>query len=589
MDLQISNISGILDGSAEIEPGVNTVQASNWQGKSSFVDAIATAFGIQTSLTEGKESGKVSIDLDAERHEVQLERNGTQIDLRGDPILQDKYNRLLADFFAFLGEKNKVRQAVRNGDNLKEVLTQPLKIEDIDRRIRDLSKERDSVKSELQRAEAKAEKLVSLKQRRNEVESELKDLRESEAEFEDAMVSETHEQLSDLRAERERVIDLIERLERTLERSREKLASVYDEYEEISVEDSTDIETEIEEIREEYERAREDKEILQSIYSANKRLLEENRLELLTDVDRSLVEDSYTCWLCGSETTTDELQSHLEEISDKVLTLKEEVRSYEVQIEELETERDEIRKQRRRKSDLESQITELEETISERDENLSSAEDRLESIESRIEGLEAEAEDVDEEISDIRSEIKYKEATLEDLEEEIEETETAADQIDMLREEKETIIEEITELRNRKERIQTRIRTEFDEAIQTTVSRFETGFETARLTSEFELIVAREGREVEMDALSEGEVELLGLVTAIAGFEAYDVGEITPVVVLDHLGGLSDSNLSILADYLSDHTEILIMTAYPENTTFGNNRIDPAGWETVKQAHAKTA
>jgi predicted nucleic acid-binding Zn-ribbon protein len=589
VNLEISNISGISDGSAEIKQGINTVQASNWQGKSSFVNAIATAFGIQTPLTEGEESGKVSIDLGEERYEVHLERDSTQINFRGNPVLEDRYDRMLVDLFAFLGEDNEVRQAVRNGENLKGVLTRPLEIEDIDSRIRDLSNERDSVESELERAEAKAEELVSLKQRRNKVETELEDLRERETEFDNAIVSETREQLSDLRAERDRVTDLIERLERTLKRSREKLASVYDEYEEISVEDPGDIGSEIEEIRQECERAREDREILQSIFSANKRLLEEDRVELLTDVDRGMMGDSHACWLCGSETTTDELEAQLDEISDEVLTLKKEVSRYEDQIKELEDERDEIRQQRRRKGDLEAKITELEETISERGENLSSAKERLESIESRIEDLETEAEGVDEEISDIRSEIKYKEAMLEDLANEIEDAETAADRVDMLEQEKEKLTEEIIELRNRKEEIEMQLRNEFDQAIQKTVRRFETGFEHARLTSEFELVIAREGREIEIDVLSEGEIELIGLVTAIAGYEAYDVSEITPIMILDQLGGLSDSNLSILADYLNDHTEILVMTAYPENTTFGNNKIDPAGWEMVKQARAKSA
>lgn len=583
MDVRITNIAGILEGRAEIDPGINTVQASNWQGKSSFVRAVEAAFGVRAPLTEGKEAGEVAVDLEGETHTVRLDRNGPDVARDGDPVLDDEYDRLLVDLFAFLDEDNEVRNAVRNGRNLAEVLTRPLDVADIDGRIGELRDERDSVEIELQRAEERADRLVSLTQRRNELESELDELRAREVEFEDAMASETREQLSDLRAERERVTDLIERLERTLSRSREKLTAAYEEYEAIETTDTADIEAELVTVREEYERAREDEELLQSVYSANKRLVEEDRLDLLADVDRGLLGDSHSCWVCGNETTTDDLETQLEAIGDEVLELREAVDEYEERIERLESERDAVERKRRRKEDLESRITKLEETISEREWNLSSARDRLDGIDGEIDRLEAEVDDVDEEISDVRSEIKYTEAELEDLEDEIEEASRAADRVETLQEEAETLTDEITELRTRKEEVRNRLRTEFDDAIRTTVSRFETSFETARLTSEFELVVARDGREVGLDALSEGEVELLGLVTAIAGFEAYDVGDVTPVVLLDRIGGLSDGNLATLADSLDDLTRILILTAYPENTSFGENRIDPTDWTVVRQ------
>ncbi len=586
MDVRITNIAGILEGHADIDPGINTVQASNWQGKSSFVRAVETAFGVRAPLTEGKEAGEVVVELDGDTHTVRLDRNGPNVVSDGDPVLDDEYDRLLVDLFAFLDEDNEVRSAVRDGRDLAEVLTRPLDVADIDGRIGELRDERDSVEIELQRAEERADRLVSLTQRRNELESELEELRERETKFEDAMPSEMREQLSDHRAERERVTDLIERLERTLSRSREKLTAAYEEYEAIETTDTDDIEDELVAVREEYERAREDEELLQSVYSANKRLVEEDRLDLLADVDRGLLEDTHSCWLCGNDTTADVLGAQLEAIGDEVLELREAVDEYEERMERLESERDAVERKRQRKADLESRITKLEETISEREGNLSSARDRLNSVDDEIDRLEAEVDGADEEVSDVRSEIKYKEAELEDLADDIEEAETAAGRVETLREETESLTDEITELRTRKEKVRNRIRTEFDDAIRTTVSRFETSFETARLTSEFELVVARDGREVGLDALSEGEVELLGLVTAVAGFEAYDVADVTPVVLLDQLGGLSDGTLETLADYLDDLTRILILTAYPENTSFGENRIDPADWTVIRQAHS---
>ena len=586
LDIEMTNIAGISEGAATVEPGVNTIQASNWQGKSSFISAIQTAFGTKTALSEGKDEGRVAVDTDGSTHEISLARSGRTVTSSGDPVLDDEYDRLLADLFAFLGEDNDVRRAVRNGDDLKELLTKPLEIADIDEQISDLKQERDAVDTNLTQAQEKADELASLRQRKNRLESELATLREEERQFDETIPSEAREELSSLRAERQRVSELIDRLESTLERARAKLSDTHEEYESIDVTDPSDIEDQLATVQEEYEQAKADHELLQSVYSANKRLVEEERLDLVADVDHGLLGDTHTCWLCAGETTADEIEAQLDAVGERVLELREAVRSDENRIEELESKRDEIRTQQRRKADLESRVTELESTISERQENLASAEERLDTIEGKISELDDEVEEGDREISDIRSDIKYKEAELEDVTADIEEAKQVADRADELREQRERLTEEIASLRSRKAEIQTRIRSEFDESISTIVSRFETSFESARLTSEFELVVARDGREIGLEALSEGEVELIGLVTAVAGFEAYDVREVTPVMLLDQLGGLADDNLTTLADYLDERTESLVLTAYPENTTIGDHSIDPADWTVIPSVQA---
>lgn len=39
-DISISNVAGIRSGDATIEPSVNAIRGTNWQGKSSFITAI---------------------------------------------------------------------------------------------------------------------------------------------------------------------------------------------------------------------------------------------------------------------------------------------------------------------------------------------------------------------------------------------------------------------------------------------------------------------------------------------------------------------------------------------------------------------
>lgn len=151
----------------------------------------------------------------------------------------------------------------------------------------------------------------------------------------------------------------------------------------------------------------------------------------------------------------------------------------------------------------------------------------------------------------------------------------------MLDAEYDSLTEEITDLRNRKEEVKRRIREAFSSALDDLLEQFDTGFETARLTSTFDLVVARDGREAQLDALSEGERELLGFVAALAAYDAFDVGERVPVMLLDGLGGLASGNLQILVEYLADRTEYLVLTAYPEYEGFDGNELSPSDWQVV--------
>lgn len=199
------------------------------------------------------------------------------------------------------------------------------------------------------------------------------------------------------------------------------------------------------------------------------------------------------------------------------------------------------------------------------------------------------SESVDEtmsELSDVESDVKYREAELKDKTNELDQLEARADDVDMLETRREEISEEITELRNRKDRIKQEARTAFDDAMQELLSSFDTGFETARLTSNLEIVVACEGPEASLTALSEGELELIGFVAVLAGRKSFDVAESVPLLLVDGVGGLADDNLHTLIDYLSEGTEYLVFTAYPEYTAFEGREIDPTAWTVANDRRA---
>ena len=108
-------------------------------------------------------------------------------------------------------------------------------------------------------------------------------------------------------------------------------------------------------------------------------------------------------------------------------------------------------------------------------------------------------------------------------------------------------------------------------------------------TGQLGLRIARDGRERSVDALCEGEVELIGLIAALAGHEAFDVAEHTPCILLDDLGGLSSEHIHTLVNYLSGRTEYLVTTAYPEAGEFDGYVLSPEDWHTVSDEEAPTA
>jgi predicted nucleic acid-binding Zn-ribbon protein len=586
-EFDIENVAGIRSGTATIEPGVNAVRASNWQGKSSLLAAIRTVLGTDATLTEGESGGRVRLVTDADTFVVELEREGGRVVRRGDELLTDEYERVCATHFAFLDEDNPVRAAVRNGENLEDVLTAPLDFENIDAQIVDTREELDQVERERERAETARTKLPAAERRVEQLDAEVADLGERRDELRDeeaATAEGARDELSSLRAERDQVADRVERLEGAVERTRDQLEEKRAERADLTVPDDEDVAAALAEARDALQTVEREVELLRSIYEANRRVLDEDRLDLLTDVERGLLDDTVACWVCGSAAERRAFDDRLADLGERITDRNERVAEHRARVEELTERRDRIKDHRRQRADLDSTVADLERTLTERSESLDTARERLDELNERVEEASATVEATDTELTDVEGELKYKRAALEDAREERDRLATEADQLAVLADERERLRGELERLRSRKDRVKERTRAAFDDAIREASARFETSFETARLTSTFELVVAREGREASLDALSEGEVELLGVVAALAGHEAYDVGETVPVILVDGLGGLAAENLATLVSFLDGRADHLVLTAYPEHTTFEGHEIDPADWSVVSDA-----
>jgi len=587
-EIGIEHIAGILSGRARIEPGLNAVRASNWQGKSSFVEAIKTGLGVSTTLTEGKDRGGVTIRRPEGTVDVRLQRKDGTVRRQGEPVLTDDYDSIRTELFACLDETNAIRRAVREGKNLAELLLEPLDFQNIDQRIADLKREREAVESELASAREAKKRLPKITEKVTRLESELDDLRERQRALaaDDAAVDGTRSDLAEAQSERDRATSRIERLERSVERTEDKLAERREQLEGIDVSDPGAIESELATERDRLETLQRDLEVLQSVYSATEMVLSEDRLGLLTDVQRELTGDELACWTCGSTVDRAAVESQLDGLGDRIAGLRGRVDTRHERVEQLEARREEVTRSRRRKRELETEIGELEGTLADQRERLEAARQCRRGAQRRIDELSDSVEQTVEEITDVESDIKYREAELSDARDELESLQTRADRVETLTERRESLQSEIESLRSRKDEIKRETRAAFDEAIGEIVSRFKTGFEAARLTPEFDLVVARDGREASLDALSEGELELLGFVAALAGYESFDVAETVPVLLVDGVGGLDDQNLHTLVEYLRDRTDYLVFTVYPEYGSFDGREIDPTEWTVAADVEA---
>ncbi|MGM0604169.1 MAG: archaea-specific SMC-related protein, partial [Halobacteriota archaeon] len=313
--LDIEHIAGILEGRATLQPGVNAVRAHNWQGKSSFVEAIETALGVATTLTEGESAGSVTLSHDGAAYTVELDRNDGTVRRRGTPYLEAEYDRICTRLYACLDDANPIRRAVRNGENLEAHLTRPLEFEDIDAQIDALKAEQRTTERDLERAENAARTLSDARESVAELEAELESLRQQRAALpDDGQRAESgdrsgdRQELGQIRARRSRLTERIERLENTIDRSTAKLDSLRTRLEGLDVPE-VDLDSELAAARTKRDRIERDAELLQGLYSANKRILEEGRVDLVADVERSVLADELDCWVCGSNAGIDDINS----------------------------------------------------------------------------------------------------------------------------------------------------------------------------------------------------------------------------------------------------------------------------------------
>ena len=608
----VRNVGGIESGEATIRPGLNVVQASNFQGKSSLVAALRTAVGATGRygghpLTEGKDHGVVRIGTDTDERAVRLARTEAgEVSTSGQPYLTNDSDRLCARLFACLDAQNPLRAAVRDGDDLTDPIQAPLDTEDIDAQIEELTQRREELDRQIDAAEAAESKRREVREVIAELEAELEDLRGRRETLaasgnDNERVDRLSEQLSGKSEELATVETEIDRIEDEIYRKRELIQRKREEIDRIDVPEDEIDQDRVDALRTEIGRLETRMTLVRDLHRATQNVVEEGEIDLITGVDRSVSEDTIECWVCGDTTTRAQLEERVTELQATAEELENKKERLEDDLEAL-TRRQRTKRERQDKRDrLRRRADELDTEITEKQGVLDQLQQRRAELKATVKERREQLADLEQEhtaeLADLKTQIQSLEGKLAERRERADTLEQNHKQVAELREQREDVCGKLRTLRTRKKRVQTDLRDQFNRILTEIIEEIDPGFTDARLVLEtdengdverIDLKIAREiegtGRRTSVETLSEGETELLGLVVALAGYRAFDVERKIPFILVDSVSELSADNLRSVASYISEIGEAVVMTAYPESGSFDGHVITPDCWTVVSDS-----
>ena len=617
--VEVENIGGIDETAVTLPPGVSILTGENATNRTSFLTALMAGLGSdRASLKGDADHGSVTIEIDGNTYSRTLTRRDGTVVFGGEPYLDDPE---LADLFAFLLENNEARRTIARGDDLREIIMRPVDTDQIEADIEACKRERQEIEDEIERLDQIEQDLPELEAERREKRTELEEARneldavQSELESLDTGVEQSRSQKQELEEAFQRVRDARSNLDdlnfdpKTEQSTLSELESERDDLEERladteePAESSDRLAGRIRELRDRKQALDNTINELGSVVSFNEEMLEEEGLDIDRDIGNKTPADGLTtdaeitCWTCGSEVSTGQIEEtlgRLRTLRSEKLDERSEIQS---EIGELSDRKSARREKRREIERMERRLTDIEAEIEATRERVADLEAQIDAQESEIADLEEEAEAIEvedhEEILELHREanelelrVERVESDLEDLEADIIDREEAVEAREELEAERAEVTERLTELRTRIERLETDAVDAFNEHMETVLDILE--YENLdRIWIERRQAEVREGRrkvtrtqfdlhivrsaadgaayEDTIDHLSESEREVTGLVFALAGYLVHEVHEVVPVIVLDSLEAIDSARIARVIEYFQIHAEYLVAALLPED------------------------
>ena len=598
IDIHVENVGGISDSDVTLHPGVTVLAGRNATNRTSFLQALMAALGSEhVSLKGDADEGRVDLSNGSETYTRTLERTGTAIHTGGDPYLDDPE---LADLFAFLLESNEARRAVARGDDLRALIMRPVDTAAINAEIDRLEDEKRDLDDELEELDRLSDRLPGLEERRTSLETKIE---ETKAELDDKLdaLGDARDELESVRYDIETERESLD----SLQEDRDDLQSKLDDADGDTGADVTEIEAELDRLRERRQALDSTIKQLQSVIQFNEEMLEgtnEGIARALRDedgaiTDELLADSSVVCWTCGTEVDSDQIDATLDRLRDLRQEKMSERRSLKGEIAEQQDRRDEIRNAVREHEQLERRLQEVEDEIERREEKVERLRERRSELQEEVTELEEEVESLEDEtyseVLDHHKDVNRREFQLDrlrdekrEVETEIEEIERRLDEREDLEAERKAITEELADLRTRIDRIEREAVEEFNEHMDEVLSLLE--YENLdRIWIERTEQQIREGRrrvtrtafdlhivrttadgtayEDTVDHLSESEREVTGLVFALAGYLVHEVYETCPFLLMDSLEAIDSNRIAALVDYFASFADNLVVALLPED------------------------
>lgn len=591
--LDAENIGGIRSETVDFDTGTTLVVGTNASNKTSLLRSVEFALGIdELPMRSGANEASVQFSFDGTIVERTANRNGEGYHIEGDGWVHDRDDALLVRRFACLLGTNPLRSAVARNDDVESLLKEPMEIEPLEveraaklQRKRELRRDLERFEDVDEHLDDRRAELETKRERIEALESELDELYDEQESTgtTDERLQELRDERTDLRADRDNFANQIEELEATIDRLEERKAAVEAELETASERaadyDVEQLEQRRESIRGELAQIIDRIDVLQSVLTANREMLDSDFAGSL-GFDPGLMGDEISCWACGNAVSREEFEATVEELQELVKQDKQRKREREPELSEVEDEIDEAEETRRRVEKLESDRSDLEQRLQQRRDSLDQKraelgriEDELETVGERIAERESEQEasrsGVASEIEETRLELQSLRRDVERIEDTVSDLEAKREERARKRDEVEEVTAKIQELTDRIENLERDLREVFNETMDELISVL--GFERierVRLDGDFDIVIARETDEViredTIEHLAESEREIIGLVLGLAGFLVYNVDEISPVLLLDSLGAFDATRTQRLIEYFDGATDALLAAVHPE-------------------------
>lgn len=616
--VSVRNVGGIDACEIDFSPGVTVFEGKNATNRTSFLAAVSSVLGgSAATIKSDAEEGFVELDLNGESYTCRYERSSSgTVSIKRDPYVHETE---MVDSFACLLENNPARRTVERGEDLREVIMRPVDTDAIERRARSIRNEREEITSRIETIERDRDRLPSLEERRSALldkRSDVKDLlatvratvEDKEEELEGGDTTDgIIEELEELRRNRRESREQIEDQQAALNALRDERERIENELDDLAPQgdELTDIETDLNRLQDRERTLAGTIDDLATIVEFNEGLLDSggpSALDRETDTDPTAgldpTSETIECWTCGSQVQRGEIEEELETIRDLLAEKREERREARERLSNLRDRRNELRTAQERRASLEDRRREIETETERREQRIETLESRLADSDDDLAALEEELAETGpfqdtglqeqyERLSDLEYERGQIERELTEVEDEIERIDELADERTQLEEQQAELRDELESLHTRIDDIERAAVEAFNEHMTEILSllayenlervwieRRNTDQARARngiAASTFDLHVIRVTAEETVyedtvDTLSESEREVIGLITALAGYLAHEVHETVPMMLLDSLEAIDADRIALLVDYFAEYAQYLLVALLPEDS-----------------------